>query len=339
MNALVREFVDSISAWPRSLPWPQLDSTQVNWDQPTDDVGTLLGPTRFRLANTNASPSFEFEIQFTEEECENFEAWYDEVVALGGEMYLPWIGEGRIVYFTEYELSPVALGWKLHALAVQLYVDRDYCDRHVCDAAWAFRVPVIVDADANYPLITADQPSTYRRPRLFDEFFSLQPNARLTGQFGPDSRLTDDYASTDTFTADLGAAEVWNGDLLGWLEPVIIITADLSATDVWVGNTWGHDGNPGLLAECTDVVVASLAASNVYVDIPANWMWDEQMEEWYAQSRMTYVDDWDALWLDELSCRLLKDKLPQPYPIVENRDWSLTRIVSDNLPLETYVAC
>lgn len=293
MNALAREVEDSVSAWPRSLPWPQVPSVQINWAKPTDDVGTLQGPTRFRLAHPNASPSFEFEIQFTAAQCEAFEAWYDAAVVPGGEVYLPWIGEGRILALTEYELSPVADGWKLHALAVQLYVDREYCDRHVCDAANAWRVPVIVDADADYPIILCAL--TEHVPRLIGQFFGWDAIALLTAQ----------YDSTDRVTGDLSANDLWNGHTLGWF------------------------------AELKDTVTADLTAIRTFIDIPDNWLRDAEL----ARQRMTYIDDWTTLAWDELTCRLLKDKLPPPYPIVENRDWGLTRIIANNFPLEVYRAC
>lgn len=268
MNALVREVDDAISGWPRTLPWPQTPSVQINWDRPTDDVGTLAGPTRFRFARPNASPTYEFEIYFTAEECEEFEAWYNNAVDLGGELYLPWVGEGRILAFTEYELSPLGRGWKLHALAVQLYRDPNYCDRHVCDAANAIRMPVIVDADANYPIILCQLWDLYL-PRLIDPFFA--------------------WKSTE---------------------------------------------------ELTDVIVADLAASDVWINIPENWKWEADRLAWYEKNGTVFVDDWETLaWDSGHICRLLKDILPPPYPIVENRDWLLTRIIANNFPLATYKAC
>lgn len=302
MNAAARVFVDPVSAWPLTLPWPQVPTVQINWDQPTDDVGTLAGPTRFRLAHPNASPSYEFEILFTEYECEQFEAWYNQVVELGGEMYLPWIGEGRIVYLTEYELAPLGTGWKLHALAVQLYVDKDYCDRHVCDAAYAWRVPVIVDADATYPVITCDLPGLFRRPRLIDEFFGDEYVAMLIA----------DYYSNDRVIADLGANFVWSGSTLSYY------------------------------AERRDTVTAYLPATTlnypIFIDIPTNWMWDDHVEEWHASVRMTYIDDWETLWIEPRvnRCWLIKDVLPAPGRRLIDDDWTRARIIADGFPLECY---
>lgn len=268
MNAVVREADDLISGWPRALPWPQVDSLQINFDRPTDDVVTLAGPTRFRRARVNASPSYEFEVWFTPEECETFEAWYNAAVDLGGEVYLPWIGEGRILALTEYQLSPLAKGWKLHALAVQLYVDRTYCDRHVCDAANAVRMPVIVDADAEYPIILCQLWDLYL-PRLIDPFFAWRSQEELT-----------------------------------------------------------------------DVFLADLTSDNIWIDIPDNWKWEADRLAWYERNGTVYVDDWITLaWDSGHICRLLKDILPPPYPIVENSDWSLTRIIADDFPLATYTAC
>lgn len=301
MNALARDILppigelDLIAAWPAALPWPQMPSVQINWEQPTDDIGTLTGPTRFRLAHLKASPSYEFEIVFTATECESFEGWYNDAVARGGELYLPWIGEGRIVALTEYELTPVGRGWKLHALAVQLYLDPDYCERHVCDAIKAWRAPVIVDADADYPQIICELPSLYWRPRLTDLFWS----------FDPIPQLIDPWDAPDTVIADLTAADVWNGHTLS------------------------------RVAELRDTITADLGATDLFIDIPENWIYERELEEWYARNRMVYIDDWQTLGV----CRLLKDTLPPPYAIVENRDWSLTRIVADDFPLELYRRC
>lgn len=311
MNARARDVVppigsvDSISRWPRGLPWPQLASFQINWDQPTDEVGTLAGPTRFRYARANASPSYEFEIWLTADEAEQFEAWFNEVVELGGEVYLPWVGEGRILYLTEYQLTAFADGWKLHALAVQLYVDPGYCERHVCDGIQAWHVPVIVDADAQYPQIIAELPSNYLRPRLIDQYWS----------WGEVARLTADYDSADRVIADLGAPDIWNGSTFatsGWVVPV------------------------------TDTVTASLAATDKWIDVPENWQWEAELADWYARNRMVYIDDWMTLWLDTGTCRLLKDTLPPPWPIVNGSDpavWEGLRVISNNFPLETYLAC
>lgn len=332
MNALAREVLeDTVSPWPSDLPRPQLSSVQINWDQSTDEVGTLAGPTRFRYARPNASPSYEFEVWLTAEETEHFEDWFNEVVDRGGEVYLPWIGEGRILYLTEYQLTAISSGWKLHALAVQLYVDKDYCDRHVCDGAQAWRVPVIVDADASYPIIKSELSVSLLRPRYIDSFFSWDPIARLTAQYGPTSSLTAQYESADRVIADLGAAEVWDGQTLFAL--VDLIVADLNAPNVWNGHTLSW------FAELTDTITCSLSSTNVLVDIPANWEWDDQIAEWEALNRMIYIDDWETLWRDEGRCRLLKDKLPQPYPIAYGNDWTLTRIIADDFPLETFMAC
>lgn len=331
MNAVTRDLFDSVTPWPRTLPRPQVDSVQVNWAAPTEDAGTLAGPSRFRRTKPNASPSYEFELWFTAAECEAFEAWYNMVVDAGGEIYLPWIGEGRILYLNEYELTPYLNGWKLHGLAVQLYRDPTYCDRHVCDAADAWRMPVIVDADADFPIILCELPSQLWRPRLIDSFYSRDPIARLTATYGPTASLTAHYPSADRVIADLGAADVWNGHTL--LAVVDVIVADLSASFVWNGHTLSW------FAELTDVVICTLDASNVFVDIPENWMWDAQAEDWYAKNRMVYIDDWETLAWDAARCRLVKDLLPPPYPIVMNSDWTLTRIIANRFPLETYTSC
>lgn len=333
MNAVAREVFDAVSSWPRSLPQPQIDSVQINWALPTDDIGTLAGPTRFRRAHPNASPSYEFEIWLSDFECEQFEAWFNDVVARGGEIYLPWIGDARILYISEYELTPYANGWKLHALAVQLYVDPDYCLRHVCDAANAWRAPVIVDADATYPVILCVLPAERLRPRFTDSFFSLEPIARLTARYGPDAILAADYSSSDRFIADLAAATVWGWAAIDWLTVVDVIVADLNAPAVWNGHTLSW------FAELTDTITCDLSSTNVLVNVPANWQWDDQIADWEARHRIVYIDDWQTLAWDEIVCRLLKDRLPPPEPIVSGNDWSVSRIIANNFPLEVYRAC
>lgn len=300
MNAVARVLTDPVAEWPPDLPWPQYPSVQVNWDQPADNIETLVGPTRFKLTHPNASPSWEFEIIFTAEECENFEAWYNEVIGDAGlsgrrdaALYLPWIGEGRIVYLKEYTLSPVGTGWKLHALIVQLYRDPDYVDRHVCDLAYAWRIPVLVDADEDYPITVCELPADLKRPRMTDRFFGKANNARLSNQFD----------ATDRFSASL------------------------DSTNFWYGNTWGHDGYPGLLAMSLNTITAYLPATTlnypIFIDIPENWMWDDHIEEWFLTSRMVYIDDWWSIWSNDLvnACRVLKDKLPPPWQIVADPGW------------------
>ena len=123
----------SAASWPNVLPYPQTESQAIDPAAYCDPVDVLQGPTRVRLARRHALPSFEFEIFFTADQAQYFEAWYWGVtITNAGELYLPWIGGGRVVAFAdEYTMVPLGLGWHLQALVVQLYVDASLCDAHI----------------------------------------------------------------------------------------------------------------------------------------------------------------------------------------------------------------
>lgn len=119
--------------WPDTLPNPQADSLQYMGAEFSDITDVLNGPARVRLARRHASGSYQFATWFTANECEAFENWYNEVIALhDGEFYAPWIGGGAVLAFAnEYDLKPLGRGWQLGALVVTLYVDTTICDDHI----------------------------------------------------------------------------------------------------------------------------------------------------------------------------------------------------------------
>ena len=72
---------------------------------------------------------------FSADEAEDFEDWYNQVVALhDGEWYAPWIGDGRVLAFIdEYEMIPLGTGWSLSAVVTQTRIDMTLCDEHISE--------------------------------------------------------------------------------------------------------------------------------------------------------------------------------------------------------------
>ena len=144
----------SVALWPVELPLPQVESQTIMPPAYCDPLDVLSGPTRVRLARRNAAPTFDFQIFFTADQAEFFEGWYWGVTeANNGEMYLPWIGGGRVVAFAdEYQLAPLGLGWSLQGMVLQTRIDSSLCDAHIGaefgllrDSSWTLPDNVIDD--------------------------------------------------------------------------------------------------------------------------------------------------------------------------------------------------
>lgn len=133
----------SVALWPATLPQPQVDSQVVNAPAACDAIDVLSGPTRVRLARRHSGATFEFQLWMNADETDAFETWYGAAVANGnGEMFLPWIGGGRVVAFAdEYQLQPLGMGWALQAVVVQLRVDSTLCDAEIAQTFPLLRDP------------------------------------------------------------------------------------------------------------------------------------------------------------------------------------------------------
>jgi hypothetical protein len=133
----------SAAVWPASLPLPQLESELNHSRTAIDAIDVLTGPTRARLARRHAPPSFEFQCWMTPTQAQSFENWYQDAILNGnGELFLPWLGGGRVVVFAdEYVWAPMGIGWILQALVVQTRIDPTLCDAEIAATFDTLRDP------------------------------------------------------------------------------------------------------------------------------------------------------------------------------------------------------
>jgi hypothetical protein len=121
--------------WPEELPAPQVESLRTVCAPYSEPIDVLMGPTRTRLRARNAQPTYEFEVWMSADDTQFFEEWYQTVVEEhDGEMYLPWIGGGKVVAFAdEYQQSPIGKGWRLSAMVVVTRIDETLCYEHISE--------------------------------------------------------------------------------------------------------------------------------------------------------------------------------------------------------------